>query len=66
MRNKYPGVCYRCGKRVEPGAGHFELIKGTYPRRWRTQHAGCAIKYRGTDHHYLRDTHSGEQEKLRT
>lgn len=26
MRNKYPGTCYRCGKRVEAGQGHFEKI----------------------------------------
>jgi hypothetical protein len=39
MRNKHPGTCYRCGKTVEPGAGHFERHNGG----WRTQHAGCAI-----------------------
>ncbi len=42
MRNKYPGVCYRCGRTVEKGAGHFERHKGG----WRTQHAECAIKHR--------------------
>ena len=47
MRNRFPGTCYRCGKTVEAGAGHFEKIVGT--RNWRVQHAGCAIKYRGTD-----------------
>lgn len=45
MRNKYPGICYRCGKRVEVGEGHFERVPG---RGWRVQHADCAIKYRGT------------------
>jgi curved DNA-binding protein CbpA len=44
MRNKYPGTCYRCGKRVEAGDGHFERFRG----RWRTQHATCAIENRGT------------------
>ena len=44
MRNKYPGICYRCGKRVEIGEGHFERYFGT----WRTQHADCAIEHRGT------------------
>jgi hypothetical protein len=44
MRNKFPGVCYRCGKLVEPGDGHFERFLGG----WRTQHASCAIKFRGT------------------
>jgi hypothetical protein len=42
MRNKYPGVCYRCGKQVEKGEGHFERHKGG----WRVQHADCAIKAR--------------------
>lgn len=44
MRNKYPGTCYRCGKRVEAGDGHFERFGGG----WRTQHATCAIEFRGT------------------
>jgi hypothetical protein len=44
MRNKYPGVCYRCGERVEAGDGHFERFRGA----WRTQHATCAIENRGT------------------
>lgn len=43
MRNKYPGICYRCGKHVEAGAGHFELFIG----RFRVQHAECAIEHRG-------------------
>jgi len=44
-RNKYPGICYRCKTRVEVGQGHFER----FPKGWATQHAECAIKYRGTD-----------------
>ena len=47
MRNQYPGTCYRCGLRVEAGAGHFERIKGGGPVKWRTQHADCAIRWRG-------------------
>lgn len=43
MRNRYAGTCYRCNQRVEPGDGHFERFKGS----WRTQHATCAIAYRG-------------------
>lgn len=43
MRNQYPGVCYRCGKIVEAGQGHFERHKGG----WRVQHADCAITHRG-------------------
>lgn len=50
MRNRHPGTCYRCGRRVEAGEGHFERFKGG----WRVQHANCAIEYRGTDHDYRR------------
>jgi len=46
MRNKFPGICYRCGKPVAPGAGHFERVKGSRPTAWRTQHADCCIKAR--------------------
>lgn len=42
MRNKYPGTCYRCGKPVKAGEGHFERYKGG----WRTQHASCCVKAR--------------------
>ena len=42
MRNKYPGICYRCGNMVEKGDGHFERHNG----KWRTQHADCAIKHK--------------------
>lgn len=43
MRNKYPGICYRCRTRVEVGEGHFERFR----QGWRTQHATCAIECRG-------------------
>lgn len=43
MRNKHPGICYRCKKRVEAGDGHFEWHNGG----WRVQHARCAIEWRG-------------------
>ena len=43
-RNKYPGICYRCGQNVAVGDGHFERFRGS----WRTQHASCAIEFRGT------------------
>lgn len=46
MRNRYPGVCYRCNTRVEAGEGFFERSEN---RGWKVQHAGCAIKFRGTD-----------------
>ncbi len=45
MRNKHPGVCYRCGKRVEVGEGHFQRSKG----KWIIQHAQCAIDARKLD-----------------
>ncbi len=51
MRNKYPGPCYRCGKRVEVGEGHFEgggRMRGMLGQ-WRVQHAECAKRWRGTD-----------------
>jgi len=44
MRNKFPGTCYRCGKPVAVGDGHFER----FGHGWRTQHASCAIEHRGT------------------
>lgn len=44
MRNKYAGTCYRCGQTVEPGLGHFERWPG---HGWRTQHADCALWFRG-------------------
>ena len=45
MRNRYKGTCYRCGLEVAAGNGHFERYKG----KWLTQHATCAILYRGTE-----------------
>lgn len=60
MRNQYKGICYRCAKVVEPGAGHFERVSDRQRRMlsdvylkgrdWVTQHADCAIQYRGTTH----------------
>jgi hypothetical protein len=44
-RNKHPGTCYRCSKRVEIGDGHFERCRGTRGG-WRVQHATCAIEHR--------------------
>lgn len=46
MRNMHPGTCYRCGTTVEPGDGHFERARGKGVK-WRTQHASCAIRWRG-------------------
>ena len=48
MRNRQPGLCYRCGRWCAEGEGHFEKN----PKGWRVQHADCAIKYRGTSHHF--------------
>ena len=58
MRNTHPGTCYRCGKGVREGEGHFER----HGRSWRTQHADCAIKYRGTSVHFL-DNPDTQREK---
>ena len=55
MRNKHKGICYRCGKVVEVGGGHFERYKGG----WRVQHASCAIKYRR-----LKEERQREENKL--
>ena len=40
MRNKYPGICYSCGKKVEKGQGHFERYRGG----WRVKYVKCAIE----------------------
>ena len=45
MRNRYPGVCYRCGEAVAPGEGHFERQRGVFI----VQHATCAIERRGDE-----------------
>lgn len=42
MRNKYPGICYRCKLWVPKGAGHFERWNGS----WRIIHAECVIEQR--------------------
>lgn len=42
-RNRYPGMCYRCGDLVAAGNGHFE--RNGFG--WRVQHADCAIQWRG-------------------
>lgn len=42
MRNKFDGVCYKCGLLVKAGTGHFERIpfkkRGPGDPKWRTQH----------------------------
>ena len=42
MRNKYPGICYRCGLLVNVGDGHFER----YNHSFRVIHAECVLKQR--------------------
>ncbi len=71
MRNKYVDKCYRCGEMVPIGAGFFETVdknnrrrlglEGTR-RKWVTQHAHCAIKYRGTQHTYWNPTETDNDE----
>lgn len=63
-RNQFGGTCYRCGKWVPAGEGHFERItakkhdhdhdREPESAKWRVQHADCAVKYRGTPHHHKR------------
>jgi len=62
MRNKFAGTCYRCGKTVEAGDGHFERKH----RKWRIQHASCAIKWRGTNHSFSQDQKSQIEERSDT
>lgn len=37
MRNRYAGICYKCGCTVPPGYGFFERHNG----RWRVQCVKC-------------------------
>lgn len=51
MPNHYSGTCYRCGREVLGGEGHFERIRDERRgeqggRRWRVQHAACALAAR--------------------
>lgn len=47
MRNRYPGICYRCGKVVKKGDGHFEKDSNPdNPDKWRTIHAACVFEQR--------------------
>lgn len=39
MRNRYPGICYKCGFEVKVNKGHFERSQG----KWRLQHAACCL-----------------------
>lgn len=42
MRNKYPGVCYKCGCYVPVGYGFFELNHGQFVGgKWRVQCVKC-------------------------
>lgn len=44
-RNRYPGVCYCCGKWVPVGYGHFERHAGG----WRVKCVKCASGRTVTD-----------------
>ena len=61
MRNRFAGTCYRCGLRVEPGAGHFERHKGG----WRTQHADCAVRWRGKPPPTQQDARGARKQEAR-
>ena len=43
-KNQFPGTCYKCGTRVETGAG---LCSGG-PGRWIIEHTTCGIAADGT------------------
>ena len=60
--NRYPGTCYRCGGSVPAGEG--EMTLESFPgQRWAVfrgqrnhylvEHPECAVKYAGTNVHYL-------------
>jgi hypothetical protein len=58
MRNQYPGICYFCSKKVEPGDGHFERERGV---GWRVIHANCVFELRS-----IKQKQTEEQESRRT
>lgn len=42
MRNRYRGVCYKCGAVVPPGFGFFEKNHGQFRGgKWRVQCVKC-------------------------
>ena len=42
MRNRYAGVCYKCGTLVPPGFGFFEKNRGQFVGgKWRVQCVNC-------------------------
>lgn len=65
MRNKHPGTCYRCGTTVEVGDGHFEKNSGPGPK-WRTQHASCAIRWRGVQAWTMQQAREAREAHLAT
>lgn len=42
MRNKYPGICYKCGEFVAKNEGHFER----HNKGWRVIHVECVFQQR--------------------
>jgi hypothetical protein len=58
VRNRYPGTCYRCGKPVEKGAGHFERVPNSHPVLWRTLHVECVFDQRA-EKQVARETQGG-------
>lgn len=61
MSNRFPGVCYRCGKDVPPRSGVFEKVTAAQREKWPgkmagvkwlIQHHSCAAKYKGTAVHF--------------
>jgi hypothetical protein len=65
-RNQFEGQCFRCGKTVKAGEGHFERVgkiqrekfgSAVWGKKWIVQHADCAIEHRGTAHKFERTAH---------
>lgn len=59
--NRYPGICYRCGKEVAAGKGVFSYERSPgvrwsvarFQRNWpMVEHKACRERFAGTDVHY--------------
>jgi hypothetical protein len=66
LRNDFKGICYRCGKTVEPRKGYVENVGDDHDKKWPelaklprflkpkwlTQHVECSEKFKGTRQHH--------------
>lgn len=44
MRNQYKGICYVCGKIVEPYRGFFE--RDCKKKLWKVKHYNCVPRHK--------------------